>query len=129
MAGRRAAGILNVLVTRPAGEAADTLCAAVQAAGHEVYHQPLMELHGLPHISAAQRQLLLGLDRYQHVVFISTNAVSFGMALVEDFWPQLPVGLHWYAVGAATGASLAPFGIKAITPGTNMSSEGLLAVP
>lgn len=128
MADKDAAVACRVLVTRPAGDAADTLCAAVQAKGCEAHHQPLLELHGLPQISATQRQLLLDLDRYEHVIFISGNAVQFGMALVDDFWPQLPDGLHWYAIGDATAAGLARFGIKAVTPGTVMSSEGLLAV-
>ncbi len=128
MVSKRAPGMSRVLVTRPAGEASDTLCAAIKAAGYQVYNQPLLELTALPQLSAAQRQLVLHLDLYQHVIFISANAVRFGMALVEDFWPQLPVGLHWYAIGAATAAALERFGIAAITPGSAMSSEGLLAV-
>jgi uroporphyrinogen-III synthase len=68
------------------------------------------------------------LDLYQHVIFISGNAVRFGMALVEDCWPQLPVELNWYAIGAATAALLEPYGVEALTPGSDMSSEGLLAV-
>jgi uroporphyrinogen-III synthase len=118
----------RVLVTRPAGEAADTLCAAVQAAGFAVYSQPLLELHRLPSLPPAQRRLVLELDRYQHIIFISANAVHFGMALVEEFWPQLPVGLNWYAIGATTAASLERFGITALTPGSVMSSEGLLTL-
>jgi uroporphyrinogen-III synthase len=119
----------NVLVTRPAGDAADALCAAVRAVGFEAYSQPLLELQAFATLSAAHRQLLLDLDRYEHVIFISGNAVEFGMALVEDFWPQLPAGLHWYAVGDATAAKLERFGITAITPRSSMSSEGLLALP
>jgi uroporphyrinogen-III synthase len=124
----QAAEKLRVLVTRPAGEVSETLCAAVRAAGYEVFSQPLLELHALPHLEVAQRQLVLDLDRYQHVIFISGNAARFGMALVEDYWPQLPVGLHWYAIGAATAAGLERYGIAPITPGSAMSSEGLLAV-
>ncbi|MEZ5573457.1 MAG: uroporphyrinogen-III synthase [Halioglobus sp.] len=120
---------IRVLVTRPAGEAADTLCAAVNAAGYDAFSQPLLELQGLSQLSAQCRQMLLDLDRYEHVIFISSNAVRFGMALVNDFWPQLPVGLHWYAVGGATAEELQRFGITAITPGSIMTSEGLLAVP
>ncbi len=63
------------------------------------------------------------------MIFISANAVRFGMVLVEDYWPQLPAGLSWYAIGAATADMLARHGIAAITPGNVMSSEGLLAVP
>jgi uroporphyrinogen-III synthase len=126
---RAAARSKKVLVTRPAGEAADTLCSALRASGFEAYSQPLMELQGLRQLSAAHRQMLLDLDRYEHVIFISGNAVEFGMAMMEDFWPQLPEGLHWYAVGDATAAKLERFGIATITPGSDMSSEGLLALP
>jgi len=129
MATRQRGETVTVLVTRPAGEASDTLCAALRAAGCIVYSQPLIELHSFSQPGAAQRQILLELDRYQHVIFISGNAVRYGMALVEDFWPQLPSGLHWYAVGAATAAQLERFGIVAKTPGSAMSSEGLLALP
>ena len=116
-------------MTRPEGEASDTLCAALKAAGYEVYNQPLLELNALPQLPAAQRQLVLHLDKYQHIIFISANAVRFGMALVNDYWPQLPTGLNWYAIGAATAAVLAGHGIVATTPEKVMSSEGLLAVP
>lgn len=115
-----------VLVTRPAGEASDSLCAAVTALGYEAVSQPLLELHGLPEVSPAQRQILLDLDRYQHVIFISTNAVRFGLAQIENYWPQLPVGLNWYAIGGATRALLERFGIAAITA-DKMTSEALLA--
>jgi len=117
-----------VLVTRPAGQSADTLCATIKAAGYEVYSQPLLELTALPQLSAVQRQLVLNLDLYQHVIFISANAVRFGMALIEDYWPQLPAGLSWYAIGAATADVLEHHGIAAITPGSVISSEGLLAI-
>jgi len=122
-------GAGRVLVTRPAGAAADLLCAALRAAGYRVFHQPLIELHALAQPTPAQRQILLGLDGYQHVIFISGNAVSYGMRWMEDFWPQLPTGLHWYGVGAATANALARFGLAAATPGRDMSSEGLLALP
>ncbi len=118
----------SVLVTRPAGQN-EALCAAVEAAGYTAHSQPLLELHALSQFSPSQRQLLLDLDRYQHVIFISGNAVHFGMACVEDYWPQVPVGLTWYAIGEATASLLHGFGIDAVTPGGLMTSEGLLAAP
>jgi uroporphyrinogen-III synthase len=118
----------RVLVTRPAGEAADTLCAAVKAAGYQVFSQPLLKLQAVPALSAAQRQMLMDLDQFQHVIFISSNAVQFGMERVEECWPQLPVKLHWYAVGTATASRLERFGITVVTPQSSMSSEGLLAL-
>jgi uroporphyrinogen-III synthase len=116
-------------VTRPAGGSADALCAALRQAGFEVYHQPLLQVTALPALSGAQRSLLLGLDLYQHVIFISSNAVRFGMDRVDEYWPQLPVGITWYAIGDATARALAGYGIDAATPGSDMTSEGLLALP
>ena len=118
-----------VLVTRPAGEAADTLCEALASEGYQAYSQPLLTLQGLSDIPPEQRGFLQRLDEYQHVIFVSTNAVRFGMERIEMYWPQLPTGLRWYAVGDATARCLADFGIEAYTPDRDMSSEGLLAMP
>lgn len=117
-----------VLVTRPAGQAAD-LCAAVTAAGFPVHSQPLLQLQAVPELAPAQRELAMNLDRYQHIIFISGNAVRFGMALLEDYWPQLPTGLAWYAIGAATARMLQEHGVTALTPAADMTSEALLALP
>ena len=117
-----------MLVTRPQGQG-ENLGAGAQMLGFTVYQQPLLELEALPHLLPAQRQYLMDLDLYQHVIFISGNAVRFGMPCLEDYWPQLPVGITWYAVGESTAAGLRDFGIEAVTPGANMTSEGLLALP
>ncbi|MCB1842132.1 MAG: uroporphyrinogen-III synthase [Halioglobus sp.] len=118
-----------VLVTRPRGGSSDALCAAVRDAGFRVRAQPLLELTPIQPLPAATRRLLLELDRYQHVIFVSANAVREGLACIEDYWPQLPIGVHWYAVGEATARLLAAHGINAHTPGERMTSEGLLALP
>ena len=128
MASNSAVTLGRVLVTRPAGDASDLLCATLKASGYEVFSQPLLVLKPLLQLPVAQREMLLNLDQYRHVIFISSNAVHFGMALIEGHWPQLPVGLTWYAIGDATAARLDPFGIKAVTPGSDMTSEGLLGV-
>jgi uroporphyrinogen-III synthase len=129
MAPESVAGRRRVLVTRPAGDSSDSLCAAVRRAGFEAFSQPLLQLDPIPELSGAQRNLLLDLDHYRHVIFISSNAVRFGMERIEEYWPQLPVGINWYAVGDATAELLAGYGIEAATPGSTMTSEGLLALP
>jgi len=101
----------------------------LEEAGYEVFRQPLLEVTAISELPAAQRAYLLDLDNYRHVIFISTNAVAFGMACVQAVWPQLPAGIEWYAVGASTAAALDEFGIDAATPGAEMTSEGLLALP
>jgi uroporphyrinogen-III synthase len=73
--------------------------------------------------------MIENLDQYQHIIFISGNAVRFGLACLKGFWPQLPTGISWYAIGDATARELLDHGIRAETPGQDMTSEGLLALP
>jgi uroporphyrinogen-III synthase len=115
-------------VTRPEGQA-QALCAAVAAAGFSAHNLPMLQLLPIAGPAPAQRRLVQELDQFQHIIFVSGNAVRFGMAWIGACWPRLPPDLHWYAVGDATARLLLPFGIEAQTPGTDMSSEGLLALP
>ena len=117
-----------VLVTRPEGQAAG-LCAAVSAAGYRVHSQPLLQLQAPPVLAPARRERVMNLDRYQHIIFISGNAVRFGMALIEDYWPRPPAGPSWYAIGAATARLLEQHGVAALAPREGMTSEDLLALP
>ena len=118
----------GVLVTRPAGQGND-LCAALGRAGFSAHSLPLLQLLPLPELAPAQRQLVLDLDQFSHIIFVSGNAVRWGMAWIESCWPQLPVGLNWYAVGDASARLLSAYGVKVATPGAEMSTEGLLALP
>ena len=70
----------RVLVTRPAAQAGP-LMALLRDAGYQPSHQPLLELEALPQLPPAQRRHVLDLDRYQHVIFISANAVRMGLSL------------------------------------------------
>jgi uroporphyrinogen-III synthase len=117
-----------VLVTRPAGQQ-QSIVASLEASGCTVFHQPLLELQPLDELGLQSRQHIVDLDLYQQVIFISGNAVRFGMEHIENYWPQLPVGITWYAVGETTARLLEERGITAISPEGDMSSEGLLALP
>ena len=115
----------SVCITRPAAQAG-VLTDALAQAGVVAISQPLLAIESLPQIPASLRSRVLALDEYQHIIFVSLNAVHFGMELINDYWPQLPQGLHWYSVGSATAAALATFGVDATFPPRQMSSEGLL---
>ncbi|AQA17807.1 hypothetical protein BST95_05735 [Halioglobus japonicus] len=118
----------RVLVTRPAGQA-DSLLARLEQAGYSASHQPLLALAPLAELAPSLRQRVLDLDLYAHVIFISGNAVRYGLSIIDDYWPQLPTGINWYAIGGTTARLLAERGLVATEPGAQMNSEGLLAVP
>ena len=92
-----------------------------------VLERPLLDILAV-RPESADKQRIQGLDQYDHVIFISQNAVVHGVSLLADYWPQWPISLHWYGVGAATGALLNSLGIVCTVP-PNYSSEGLLELP
>jgi len=115
----------GILITRPEGQG-NTLGEAAARLGLRPCYQPLIELEPLQDLPGEQRQLVQNLDLYQHVIFISGNAVRYAMPWLEKQWPQWPVGVTWYAVGTGTARALADFGPDPLTPGEEMNSEGLL---
>lgn len=93
----------------------------------EVLSRPLLRSIPIP-LTQAANQVILDLDRFDHIIFISQNAVAFGLKSLASRWPQWPQSLHWYAVGPATAQRLQQAGIQAIVPQL-ASSEGLLELP
>lgn len=118
-----------VLITRPVGAASERLRDALEAAGYTVHSQPMLRLQAYSALPAAARAMLRALDQYHHIIFVSANAVQFGLEFMAEHWPQWPSGPRWYAVGGATAALLAEHDISALAPGQNMTAEGLLGLP
>jgi len=111
------------LVTRPVRQSAGILEAIENGGAHAVPF-PLLRLDNLP-LDQAAKQKVMNLDSYDLVIFISGPAVQFGMAWVENYWPQLPVAITWFAVGTSTANRLREYNVDAVTP-TRENSEGLL---
>ena len=129
---------VRVLITRPEGRN-EELAEALRHAGAEVVIEPLLRIVALsgsdPEYQRARR-LLLDLDHYRHLIFVSTNAVDCGMALIDELWPQYPMDVQCHAVGAATAAALRqwPWPAGALNSLNDaehgsMNSESLLAIP
>ncbi len=118
----------GVLVTRPEGQA-DKLMQGLRAAGLRPIHLPLLRIEALDPLPGEMRQRVQDLDLYDHVLFISANAARIGTACLEEFWPQWPAGQRYWAVGQSTAEVLEAKGLQVDRPESDMSSEGLLAMP
>jgi uroporphyrinogen-III synthase len=92
-----------------------------------IFDLPLLEAQALPE-DPLMRSTILKLDQFDSVIFISKNAVQYGLPQLERYWPQWPVHMGWYSVGQGTARALQDFDIDAIYPSL-ASSEGLLALP
>ena len=118
--------MLQLLLTRSSAQN-QLLRQALARPDIPVFDLPLLEALAIPE-NQRMRSTILELDQFDAVIFISKNAVQFGLPQLERYWPQWPLSLHWFAVGQGTARALQDFDIDAIYPAL-ASSEGLLALP
>ena len=112
---------LGVLVTRPEAQAAP-LARRLAGQGARVFLLPALELRPREDC-AAQRASLGPLDRFHWIVFVSANAVRFGVTLLDE-----RRDLKLAAVGPATAAALNHAGFRvALVPTAGYDSAALLA--
>ncbi|RYY77382.1 MAG: uroporphyrinogen-III synthase [Gammaproteobacteria bacterium] len=81
----------------------------------------------------AIKNCILDLDLYDKAIFVSQNAVELGFEWIENYWPQLPIGIEFFAVGETTAKLLqnrgAPVTDLAQSQVGAMTSETLLQAP
>lgn len=115
---------VGVLVTRPARQAAG-LVAQLAALGARPLVFPAIVILP-PADTAALERVHAALDRYDIAVFVSANAVEYGVPAAGRW----PARLRAFAPGPGTAAALAAAGVHGATiPATTFDSEGLLALP
>lgn len=115
----------TVLVTRPHGQH-EPLITALQQAGWPCEHLPLMSIEAIED-NPLIKSTIMDLDQFQHVICVSANAARLATDWIDQYWPQMPFGMHWYAVGEA---SARPFNALDIFPQVphQALTEGLLAL-
>ncbi|MBX2809840.1 MAG: uroporphyrinogen-III synthase [Cellvibrionaceae bacterium] len=124
---------LHLLLTRPQAQATHW-APLLQKLGAQVSLLPMMVIEAVSHQRDKQAIInrILRLDDYQSVIFVSQNAVYFGAQWIDAYWPQLPLGLQFFAVGEATAKqlqeTLGPMGATIVSPQMAMNSEALLAL-
>jgi len=114
----------SVLVTRPLDQAAG-LCAALRLEGAKAILAPMIAIRPISDRSRCGA-IIERIDNYDSVIFISRNAVEFGVQEVNKRKKNL-TGKAVYAVGIGTAAGLRDVGFTdVVTPRAEFSSEGLL---
>ena len=114
----------GVVVTRPARQAAGLARAIAALGGKPLMFPAIVILR--PADEAPLREVQRNLARYDMAIFVSANAVEYGVG-DPAAWPAQLLPL---APGPGTAAALAAVGITNVRiPAASMDSEGLLALP
>lgn len=120
---------LNVLVTRPQHQA-ENLLQSLRAQGAEPIAFPLLNIVPITEKDSGfhlLKQHILDLDLFQKIIFVSPNAVHIGYDWIDQYWPQLPTGIDWLAIGKQSAATLNNYGIDAYHSRLGYDSEALLS--
>lgn len=118
---------LKIVVTRPRDQAA-ILAGGIEQAGGVAVLFPLLEITAVQDGRALQEQVSR-LAQFDLAIFISPNAVRFGMAAIREH-TALPDSLRIATVGQGSAKALREQGIAGvIAPAERFDSEGLLALP
>jgi uroporphyrinogen-III synthase len=115
----------GVLVTR-ASDQAGALLSKFDIPGVQLVPFPLLRIESLE-LDHSAKDRVLNIDAYDKVIFVSRNAVRYGMSHIDRYWPQFPVSVQWFAVGSGTGRDLRSRGLDALVP-DDPATEGLLAM-
>jgi uroporphyrinogen-III synthase len=125
---------LHIVVTRPVAQAGPW-AERLRSEGATTSIISLLEIVPVSddsHIRAIKNRIL-DFDLYSKAIFVSQNAVDQAFEWLEDYWPQLPYGVDFFAVGETTARQLQGRGLK-VTDLTHsqtgaMTSETLLQSP
>ncbi len=127
----------QVLVTRPEKQS-EPLSLLLSRHQWLPISLPFLAIESLSDTDEAYRKAQIDireLSRVDQVIFVSTNAVAHGFALIKCYYQELPSHIQWLAVGTATADVLAKelerfSGQKNIAaPTVGMDSEAILKLP
>jgi len=117
-------GGAGIVVTRPARQAAGLAREIAALGGKPLIFPSIVILPPRDRASLDEAHRRLG--EYAYAVFVSANAVEFGVGDPAAWPPQLIA----FAPGPGTAAALREVGVSDVRlPATTMDSDGLLALP
>lgn len=97
----------HILVTRPTAQAVPW-AKQLAALGAQTTLMSMIDIVALTD-SASERAIIncvLAFAEYQKAIFISQNAVAHGLDWLDRYWPQLPIGVRFFAIGRVTAEAL-----------------------
>lgn len=117
----------RLLLARPV-RADDPLPGLVQRAGAELLELPVLRIESAENQQAI-KDCILDFDNIDIALFVSARAARNTLDWLDQYWPMLPQGVTYLAVGESTAAVLSAFGCEVQWPAVQQNSEGLLALP
>lgn len=118
------------MVTRASHQAVQQIDILKQC-GADVTHLPLLLIEPVQEGTEAFHLIkhqMMNLDLYDIIICISPNAANYALEWIDQYWPQLPIGIDWYAIGRKTAQILNAAEIPARFSPKGFDSEAILCL-
>ena len=117
----------KILVTRSRHQS-ENLCRLIEQQGWQAIRFPVIDIQAKP-LSTEDIERIQSIEQYQHIFFVSVNAVNFALKLFNGKIDCLQK-VACVAVGKASYQSLSAYGISnVLVPEQGFNSEAILAMP
>jgi uroporphyrinogen-III synthase len=116
----------RILVIRPSRQV-DQFIALLELTGAQLCHTPVMSIEPIVD-GQAIKNLILEVDNFDKAICVSGNAAELAIEWLDRYWPMMPVGIDFFAVGQQTADILGAADIAALSPRGRQNSEALLAL-
>jgi uroporphyrinogen-III synthase len=116
----------RILVIRPSRQV-DQFIALLERTGAQLCHTPVMSIEPIVD-GQAIKNLILEVDNFDKAICVSGNAAELAIEWLDRYWPMMPVGIDFFAVGQQTADILGAADIAALSPRGRQNSEALLAL-
>ena len=100
----------GIVITRPSHQTAEIKSLVNEHQGHPIEF-PLLEIQSKSQNETFQHTVLK-LEDYDWAIFISSNAVQFGMPAVKNAFHTLPESIKFAAIGPSTQKALKLFDVQ-----------------
>ena len=113
----------------PPEQKPDLLLARLAALGASCYNYPVIKIVPAGADDERVKQQIMNFSHYDKALVISQHAAQLACWWLDRYWPMLPVGIDYLAVGPTSAQPLREQGVAVVVPAQGFSSEALLALP
>ena len=107
----------------------DLLLARLKELGATCHNYPVIKIVPAPADDERVKRQVMNFSDYDKAIVISRHAGQLAGWWLDRYWPMLPMGIDYFAVGPTSAQPLLDEGVSVAVPESGYSSEALLALP
>ncbi len=110
-------------------EKKDLLLAHLEELGATCHNYPVLKIVPAPANDERVKRQVMSFSDYDKAIVISQHAAQLAWWWLDRYWPMLPVGIEYFAVGPTSAQPLRDQNVFVTVAQSGYSSEALLALP